>query len=56
MITKVMSGTNPGEFYLVGLSDDTKPTEDVPNGTFFIAIDTGGISMFDEENATWYEQ
>lgn len=55
MITKVMSGTNPGEFYLVCLSTDSKPT-DVPNGTFAIEMDTKKMYAFDEAGDTWYEQ
>ena len=43
------------EVELRGLSTDTKPTEDVENGTIFIEIDTGKIYMFDLENEQWVE-
>lgn len=38
---------------LRGLSTDTKPTENIPNGSTFFEIDTCTIYMFDEEHATW---
>lgn len=38
-----------------GLSTDTKPTEDVENGTSFIEIDTSKIYFFDAEAQTWNE-
>lgn len=38
-----------------GLSTDTKPTENVENGSVFIEIDTGKIYMFDLENEEWQE-
>lgn len=38
-----------------GLSTDTKPTENIENGTIFIEIDTGKIYMYDLENEEWKE-
>lgn len=38
-----------------GLSTDSKPTEDVGNGSFFIEENTGKIYIFDEENKQWIE-
>lgn len=38
-----------------GLSTDTKPTENITNGTTFIEIDTGKVYMFDIENEEWKE-
>lgn len=38
-----------------GLSTDTKPTENVANGTIFIEMDTGKLYMFDLENEEWKE-
>lgn len=38
-----------------GLSTDEKPTENIPNGTVFIEIDTGTVYMFDSENEQWME-
>lgn len=46
--------TNCAEFK--GLSTDTKPTDNVPNGSTFYEMNTGKIFMFDEENETWIEQ
>lgn len=39
----------------VGLSTDTKPTEDVGNGSFFIEINTSKIYIFDSVNEQWHE-
>lgn len=39
---------------LYGLSGDTKPI-DVKNGSVFMEMDTGKVSIFDEENKKWYE-
>jgi hypothetical protein len=41
------------EFF--GLSSDTKPTEDVPNASTFICLDTLDTYFFDEENQTWIQ-
>lgn len=38
-----------------GLSTDTKPTTDVPNGSIFIEIDTGNIYFYDSANNTWIQ-
>lgn len=38
-----------------GLSTDTKPTENVRNGSVFIEIDSGKIYFFDQENVEWHE-
>lgn len=44
---------------LRGLSTDTKPTEigekTIGNGSVFIEIDTGNVSVYDEENQEWNE-
>ncbi len=40
---------------LRGLSTDTKPTDNIDNGSIFIEIDTGKIYMFDLENEEWKE-
>lgn len=39
------------EFY--GLSTDTKPTENLANGSVFIEMDTSDVYFFDEENTVW---
>lgn len=39
-----------------GLKDDTKPTENVPNGTIFHEIDTGKDYQFDIDSGDWVEQ
>lgn len=38
-----------------GLSTDTKPTENVVNGSSFIEIDTGKVYLFDADGGTWNE-
>lgn len=40
---------------LFGLSTDTKPTEEVGNGSVFIEIDTSTVYFFDSANAVWRE-
>ena len=37
------------------LSTDTKPTEDIPNGSTCIEMDTGKGFLFDADNAEWHE-
>ena len=37
------------------LSTDTKPTENIMNGSTCIEMDTGKIYFFDEAGATWRE-
>ena len=38
---------------LRGLSTDTKPTDNVSNGSVFIEIDTGNIFFFDGVSKEW---
>lgn len=38
-----------------GLSDDTKPTDGVPNGSDFLEIDTGKVWYYDAEGETWID-
>lgn len=40
---------------LYGLSTDSKPVENVANGSAFIEMDTGIVYFFDLENAEWSE-
>ena len=40
---------------LRGLSTDTKPTENIGNGSVFIEINTGKVYFFDAENSLWKE-
>lgn len=40
----------------VGLSTDTKPVDNVRNGSTFVEMDTQKFYVFDEENALWIEQ
>lgn len=58
MVTKVQHVNSLGymETTYYGLSSDTKPTEDVNNGDWFVEMDTAKYYTFDEEGATWYEQ
>lgn len=37
-------------------SEDTKPTEDITNGSLVLEMDTGKIYAFDEEGTEWIEQ
>ena len=37
------------------LSTDTKPTEDIANGSVLIEMDTKKVYMFDGDNALWRE-
>lgn len=39
---------------LWGLSTDTKPTENIPNGSRYAEINTGNVFCFDAENKIWY--
>jgi hypothetical protein len=39
----------------VGLSTDTKPTEDVLTGSTFMEVNTGKVFFFDESSNTWLE-
>lgn len=43
----------PKTFY--GLSTDTKPTENIVNGSAFIEMDTGTLYFFDQAGKTWLE-
>lgn len=43
----------PKTFY--GLSTDTKPTDNIVNGSVFIEMDTSTMYFFDQENAEWHE-
>lgn len=40
---------------LYGLSTDTKPITDVPNGSVFVEIDTGKIHIFNGATEVWHE-
>jgi len=40
----------------VGLSTDTKPTEDIPNGSTFVEMDTKKLFAYDAEGSQWLEQ
>ena len=55
MVTRL----NPNETWTheyVGLSTDTKPTTDVPNGSTFVAMDTKKLYAYDADNSQWIEQ
>lgn len=38
-----------------GLSTDTKPAENVVNGSAFIEMDTGKLFFYDQAGGTWLE-
>lgn len=44
-----------GRMYIEGecLSSDTKPTENILNGSKLMEMDTATLYMYDEENNTW---
>ena len=44
-----------GDVEYRGLSTDTKPTENVINGSAYIEIDTGKVYLFDATGETWNE-
>ena len=55
MITKKTANSGSvNEYY--GLSTDTKPTADEPNGSTFHEIDTGNMYMYNEAGGTWVLQ
>lgn len=40
----------------IGLSTDAKPTENVPNGSRFIEMDTSVVYCYDESASNWIAQ
>ena len=54
MISYLNRSAEEVRYDIVGLSTDTKPIEDVPNGSVFFAMDTQTMFMFDAENQIWY--
>lgn len=38
------------------LYSDTKPTENIANGSIAVEIDTGKVFFFNEEGGAWVEQ
>lgn len=40
---------------IMGLSTDTKPTENITNGSMFIEMDTSKIYFYDIDNLQWRE-
>lgn len=44
-----------GKTYVEGvcLSTDTKPTDNIANGSQIVEMDTGNIYMFDEDAGEW---
>lgn len=49
------ANTIVGDVEYRGLSTDTKPTENVVNGSSFIEMDTGSIFFFDAAGVEWLE-
>lgn len=39
-----------------GLSTDTKPTQNIAQGSIFTEIDTGKVFFFNETGTQWVEQ
>ena len=46
---------NNGRLYFDGvcLSSDTKPTDNIENGSVLMEMDTGTMYIFDAENSVW---
>lgn len=46
---------NEGKIYGAGVcvSSDSKPTDNIANGSQLIEMDTGDVYMFDEAAETW---
>lgn len=40
---------------LYGLSTDSKPTQEVPNGSAFVEIDTGKVFFFNSVSHMWID-
>ena len=38
---------------LIGLSTDTKPTENIPNGSTFFEIDTMDVYFYNQATKSW---
>lgn len=59
MYTPISKSPTYGEhgiYQFIGLSTDTKPTDDtIENGSAFIEMDTCKIFFFDKENVQWLE-
>lgn len=59
MITKTIpnaensAGDTPFVYY--GLSTDSKPTTDVPNGSAFVEMNAGKLYFFNASASTWVE-
>lgn len=39
-----------------GLSTDSKPTQNIVNGSIFVEVDTGKVYFFNEAASSWVEQ
>lgn len=58
MISKENSAQNINGKYirpvvLWGTSDDSKPTEDIANGSIFVEMDTSTVYTYNYDTATW---
>ena len=58
MFTTVYEEWIGGKRYVIAdaKSTDTKPTEDILNGSVISEIDTGKTYKFDQDTKTWEEQ
>ena len=60
MIAMTKIGTNIKDenssiLEIIGLSTDTKPTDNISNGSIFIEMDTSKIYFYDLQNKQWRE-
>lgn len=51
--TEVVDNNKLATMEMRGLSTDSKPTENVGNGSIYICVDTGDVYIYDLENTQW---
>lgn len=54
-IQVMVSAQTDKTYQFVGLSTDTKPTENLSNGSQFIEMDTGKVYFYSEDDGDWLE-
>lgn len=58
MVRKIVDSVfRDGKHYVkaAGVSTDTKPTDGLITGSYFVEVDTGKQFLYDEGTAEWYE-
>lgn len=51
----MVSAQTDKTYQFVGLSTDTKPSENLANGSQFIEMDTGKVYFYSEDDGDWLE-